>query len=469
MKRVILLIILFVVSYASADPIVHDPNFMVEKIMDRIDGQTPRLEVIRNSEYGSGVMTASINNGILKIMRISQSSVELFASMPDFPAPHVLGEIGFDDTGLADDELYVTVTTSSGCGNYIHQTSLLRVSKEGIVTLLAEFGDCSDNISIGGLDFGKGSLGYGSSMYLADYMNLGGNNLFRYDFSSGLELIVENLVPPGRSDLDVVGMEFDPTGLYGSNLIIAGSDGLSDGLAGIYQLLPDWSWLELSSPVSSSVRAYRDMAISSGGSFGQMLYVTDTISETIMTVNSTGVHTTYASGFSGILSLTVSEDGDFMYVSDSNGIHRIKAITTLIGPTVSMQEPKVASDGVFTDPSGASSLRLLWNEPVTFTNNDVEILNELGQSVSLSVSGSNSQFMIIAFGDTLLNDKYTITIKDTVVSAETGNPIDGDDDGFSGGNAVIVMEHRQRHDSDNDNDVDLADLSALAEKWLWQE
>lgn len=29
-------------------------------------------------------------------------------------------------------------------------------------------------------------------------------------------------------------------------------------------------------------------------------------------------------------------------------------------------------------------------------------------------SGSNSQFMIIAFGETLLNDRYTITIHDSV-------------------------------------------------------
>ena len=123
--------------------------------------------------------------------------------------------------------------------------------------------------------------------------------------------------------------------------------------------------------------------------------------------------------------------------------------------------------------SGASSIRLLWNEPVIFDNDDVHILNELGQPVSLSVSGSNSQFMIIAFGETLLNDKYTITIDGTtasaVISAETGNPIDGDEDGYAGGDAVIVMEHRERHDSDNDNDIDLNDFVGLARKWLWQK
>ena len=77
--------------------------------------------------------------------------------------------------------------------------------------------------------------------------------------------------------------------------------------------------------------------------------------------------------------------------------------------------------------------------------------------------------MIITFAETLLNDRYTITIRDTVTSVATGNPIDGDKDGAAGGDAVIVMEHRERHDSDNDNDIDLTDLSSLAQKWLWQK
>jgi hypothetical protein len=75
--------------------------------------------------------------------------------------------------------------------------------------------------------------------------------------------------------------------------------------------------------------------------------------------------------------------------------------------------------------------------------------------------------MIIAFGDILLNDKYTITIKDTVTSVATNNSIDGDKDGYAGGDAVIILEHRERMDSDNDNNIDLYDLAELAEKWLW--
>ena len=66
--------------------------------------------------------------------------------------------------------------------------------------------------------------------------------------------------------------------------------------------------------------------------------------------------------------------------------------------------------------------------------------------------------MIIVFGETLNNDRYTITISDTVLSAETGAAIDCDNSGLAGGDAVIVLEHREREDSTNDNSIDLFDF-----------
>jgi hypothetical protein len=104
------------------------------------------------------------------------------------------------------------------------------------------------------------------------------------------------------------------------------------------------------------------------------------------------------------------------------------------------------------------SLRLLWSERVLFGNSDVTITNEDAALVPFSVSGSNSQFMIIAFGKVLLNNEYTITISDSVVSAETGAAIDGDNDGLAGGDAVLTMEHRDPFDHDRDGDVDLLDF-----------
>ncbi len=136
------------------------------------------------------------------------------------------------------------------------------------------------------------------------------------------------------------------------------------------------------------------------------------------------------------------------------------------GPRIILQEPKVTS-GVFTNVEGVNYLTLCWNERMSFIHNDLDICNSQGQSISFSVSGGGSQFMYIVFDNVLLNDAYTITVKDTAKGYETGKYIDGDGDGFTGGDAVIVMEHRQRHDSDNDNDIDLNDLAELAERWLW--
>lgn len=137
--------------------------------------------------------------------------------------------------------------------------------------------------------------------------------------------------------------------------------------------------------------------------------------------------------------------------------------------TVLMLEPWVNDDDVHTGDGGVELLRILWSEPVIFDGNDVSIKGEDNVDVPFSISGSNSQFMIIAFGQTLLNDEYTITISDSVQSEETGFVIDGDNDGLPGGDAVLIMEHRQRHDSDNNNDVGLSDFAAFAEKWLWHK
>ena len=144
-------------------------------------------------------------------------------------------------------------------------------------------------------------------------------------------------------------------------------------------------------------------------------------------------------------------------------------MATALAPHIIMREPWVENDDVHTGASGVDSLRIFWSEAVLFNNNDVNIVDENANDVSFILSGSNSQQMIITFGETLLDDKYTITIHDMVRSAVTGSAIDGDNDGQSGGDAILVMEHRQREDFDNDNDVDMFDFAQFAEKWLWEK
>lgn len=137
------------------------------------------------------------------------------------------------------------------------------------------------------------------------------------------------------------------------------------------------------------------------------------------------------------------------------------------GPQFIMRSPQATVDGVHTNENGIGSVRLLFDESLLFDSDDVSIMNENGQSVTAFSTGSGSEFIVITFNDVLLEDRYTITVHDTVLSAVSGAAIDGDNDGNAGGDYIFMMEHRQRHDSDNDNNIDLIDLSELAEKWLW--
>ena len=136
------------------------------------------------------------------------------------------------------------------------------------------------------------------------------------------------------------------------------------------------------------------------------------------------------------------------------------------GPTTVMMDPHVANDDVHSGPSGLDMLRILWSEPVIFDASDITIVNEHGLPVIFEVSGSNSAIMTISFKGALLFDRYTITVADSVVSAPTGYPIDGDDDGIASGAATIIIEHRIRSDFNNDNLVNFTDLASLADDWL---
>jgi len=136
------------------------------------------------------------------------------------------------------------------------------------------------------------------------------------------------------------------------------------------------------------------------------------------------------------------------------------------GPTILMREPKVAPDDVHTGPSGIALVRILWSEAVVFSAGDIAIVNEDGSAVPFAVAGSSSEIMTINFNRILLYDRYTITIADSVVGADTGNSIDGDKNGAAGGDAVIVMEHRDRGDFDNSNLINGIDFAAIARKWL---
>ena len=136
------------------------------------------------------------------------------------------------------------------------------------------------------------------------------------------------------------------------------------------------------------------------------------------------------------------------------------------GPQFVMRSPQVTVDGVHTNPAGIQSVRLLFDEPLTFNTNTATVQNENGQNVGANATGSGSPLVLVTFNDVLYGDKFTVTLKDSIVSSSFGLPIDGDNDGTAGGDYVFVMEHRERHDSNQDNMIDLLDLRDLAVKWL---
>ncbi len=453
-------------------------GFAVDTLIGQIDGQTPRLEAIRNPDYGCGVVAASMDNGILKVMRISQSSVDTLNVTSDLDTISVVGDIRFDTSGLFgndSNDLFVTVWCNSTGASWEQSssTSLMRVPAAGPIEELGYFGDTNDK-QLFMLDFSNGSNGYPEGAYFGDYAEPGGTSFYRLDADYQITNLTNDILPtdPNRTDLDIVGMEFDRTGVYNSYLTVADSDVFHDEVSAIYQLDPNLAdpnliWSAVADTNSLDVRYYRDMCIGKGGSFGDLLYVTESVSETVMIVEPDGQHGVFASGFLAVQSITISEDGDYMYVSDSSGIYRIRAEADEPGPTIVMQEPKAASGRIFTDPNGVMCLRLIWSEELIFDSTDVSVQDEMSQDVKASVCGSGSELMMVTFERPLLYDKFTITIADTVVSAEKGIAIDGDRDQLAGGDAVIVMEHRLRADSDNNNYIDLFDLTSLAEQWLW--
>lgn len=459
-----------------------------------------RLEAVRNPDYGVGVIAASVDNsitdnGILEVMRISKSTVEIISTASGFSTPSGVGDIRFDTTDLlgnGNHDLFVTVWTDSEDVSWMQSTSTLLIQvppdSNDISPVGYYQGEDNDRLLFM-LDIVADVNDYADGVYFADYATQGGTSFYylsgnNVDGSTEADLVnltngvlpkhpVEYPGDPNRDDLDPRGMEFDRTGNYNSYLTIADSEWEEDEKSAIYQLDPDFIWSTIAGPNSIIIEdpnsiSFLDMCYdASNGRFGGGLYVTEYFSDSVMIVETNGKYTEFASGFNGIQSITIDDSGGYMYVSDADAVYKIWAP----GPTIVMQEPKTASGGVFTDPNGVPSLRLLWSEPITFDPCDVIVESyELSQVVNdYLLSGSDTTIMTITFNSNspLKYDMYTITIADTVVSAIDSMAIDGDGDGLTRGDAVIYLEHSLREDLDNNNVINLSDLARLAEKWLW--
>jgi hypothetical protein len=190
-------------------------------------------------------------------------------------------------------------------------------------------------------DFSNATAGYLPGAYLKDIHSTFDRRegLYHVDGEFNPTRLAADLVPPGRTHLNVWAIEFDPTGAYGSFLTMIDSAADSEDTTAVYQLLPDLLWVQLTAPVSTKERFYSDMAFSPGGSLGEILYVTECVTGTVMTVGPNGELAIFASGFDFVLaegycsgSITVADDGERMFVSDTKGIYRIRAVRSETEP-----------------------------------------------------------------------------------------------------------------------------------------
>jgi len=408
--------------------------------LDKISNLQGQLESIQGSGYGFGVVVATINEGILQINLISQSSIHLIASKSGFPTDSQIWDVEFDELGIYSNKLLISISN-----NII--TKIVQVLENGNVVEKASIGDTNEQVGIKFVIVNE-LTGYSECAYLFDTNSNGGSNLYRMDTEFNLHKISDNIVPNNRTDLDHQEIKFDSTGLYGGYITISDYDLNSDELTGIYQFLPDSSWKELVKPVSCNDAKYTNIKFSLGGDFGKKLYVINQLNNSINIVNSNGELETFASGFDQPFSIAISPDGKHMFVSEVKGIFRIRKLTTAVGPTIIMREPKAMNDDVHSGYSGIEYVRILWSEAIKFTEDDIKILDEKGLEIKKNVQGNNTQFMLISFGKTLLNNNYTITISDNVCSYENDSPIDGDNDGIAGGEAIFSMEHRNNFTCD---------------------
>jgi hypothetical protein len=316
-------------------------------------------------------------------------------------------------------------------------------------------------------DFTPGVAGNPDGAVLLDSNAGGGTQLAVMTDDFFVTTIEPNSVPPNRTDTDARGFQRDVTGLYGGGLLLADTDN-NDQVSAIYELRDTTTgatYRAIYGPENWSIRRYGDLAIAASGPLGGRIFVTETLSGEVQEVNEHGVHSTWATGFAGVDSLSISPNGESMYVGDLNGVWIIRPAGSDPGPAVLCTDPSVPSGTPLTGLPVAS-LRLILNEPIEFQNSDISILNSVGQAVPFDASGSGSQFIIVGLGQPLVGDTYTVTVLDSVVSTTSGLPLDGNNDGIAGGDYVFAVTHVNRDaDLDADGDVDMVDFQDFQQQF----
>lgn len=449
--------------HAAAQPQVPG-GFSIQQIAPLLDAQVPQLEAIDDPSYGIGVITAAANpsTDLVTVRLIQPSGTISPLGIAGFPANE---SPGFRVLRLRlappefDELLHLTVKVGPDGTLSNGSTALLTITSNGIV----EQRDMTA-IDASGYDFDFGTVDTGTpeaAIIALDSDNGSGTRLGYWSADYQFTETSLNSVPTGRTDTDVRGLRRDVTGLYGGGLILADSDD-NDNFTAIYSLTDienGGTYNLLTQPVGLGQRLYGDLDIAEAGSFGGVIYITEQVNDEIQQVAPNGTHTTWATDFVGLDSLSIGPDGESMYVADLNGVWLIRPEGNDPGPAIVATDPSVPPGTPMTgDPVDA--LRVIFTEPVSFSDTDVTITNAAGQPVAFDASGSGSQFMIIGLAAPLSGDDYTVTLADTITSVATAQPLDGDNDGIAGGDATLTFIHRCLADDNQDGQVNPADFNA---------
>ncbi|MFI4917711.1 MAG: hypothetical protein ACIAS6_14555 [Phycisphaerales bacterium JB060] len=446
---------------ALAQPEVPD-GFTIRRIAPLLDGVRPQLSAIDDAGgFGIGVVTSVVRDGLVTVRLIEPSGRIVVIAVFGEPGPNAaVRRIRFDESGELGGGLFATLDNLPGDGS--GKTVIVSIDVDGGVEELyrsASFaeGETYDfEISI------ISSMGVEPGLTLLDYNSFNGTRLSTFGPDFQLTVTNPNSLPPGRPDTDVEGMRRDTSGRYGGGILLADSND-ADRFTALWELRDvdgGGVYRRIGSSTTWSVRRYGDLDLAAGGPLGETAYVTNLTTDVVEAVDPDGTHTTWATGFTGIDALSISPDGESMYVADQSGVWLIRASGSEPGPVVLATDPSTPTGSTL---SGApvTSLRVIFNEPVDFVDADVTITNNAGDPVAFDASGSGSQFMLIGLGEPLDGDAYTVTISEEVTSVTTGEALDGDRDGVAGGDAELIFTHACQADFDGDGSLTLFDFLAF--------
>jgi hypothetical protein len=317
-----------------SSPIQVQEGLWVEEITGSIPAGS-KIAAITNAAYSKAgeqsmqheFFYAYVYSNILYVKRYSFGSVDTWSKDLSLTLYEVT-DLKFDTTNVFNNYLHIAVKVDDAGDT---QTVICTLSPAGVITDVVTMGSDIDAI----IAFNEGANGYAAGLYLEDRLRSYGTNLLILDSAYELFDYAWDFVPPGRQDMDVAAIDFDPTGQYYNRLVMADYDLDADDVSAIYYLKPkageDWQSTDFETIFfqTPAVRRYVAMGFSNSALFGSSLYVADAAANAIYAVNTSGDHAPFATGFTSLSAMSFAYDSSILYVIDNGTVYRISATPML--------------------------------------------------------------------------------------------------------------------------------------------